>query len=158
MKRREAVKIIGKTAGGLLITGFVSSCKLINGPSDTNSRTNDEVEFMYMRTLPIIDPNGFYTDRMFVWSSQWAGTVFLSSIESDQLTGSIVLDYNSQVPYYAFLIETKVTKDYIGVARTIFARIKSQSNWIQLTNIEQNSQAGGEWVKFFLDKNGIRNQ
>lgn len=159
MKRREFAKILGKTVGGLLIAQFVPGCKNISGPSDPTPRTNDEVELMYARTLPIIYPGGFATEDSIQVTSNTEGgrTVPLSLIGPDQWMGSTVLNY-SKTPYYTFVIDTKVTKDFVGVARTISVRIKGQGNWIQLISIEQNPQAGGEWARFFIDKNGIRIQ
>ena len=157
MKRREAVKIISRTASGLFLARFVTGCKNIFGPSDpASTKTEDVIEFMYERTLPIISPNESDTKGCNIWSYVFAGfTIYWEQqVAPNQWTCQQALKYTSS-PYYFYLIDGKVISEYTHIARTVFARIRGQANWIQLTAIENNFQVEGEWTKFLLDKNGI---
>lgn len=146
----------------LLLVVSVVGCKNILGPSDPiPGKSYDTVEFMYQRFFDIINPTG--TDpNLAMWGERFSdGTVTggnLSewrSTESDQWQGWQVM-YYSQFPHYVWTGDGKV-RPGTAIATKFFARIQGKQNWIELS-VEQNGLVGGEWARFFIDKNGIRNQ
>jgi len=137
----------------LFFVFFMAACYLPNKP-DLPEKSYDQVEFMYQRTMPIISPNNPDPSGMTVWHERFGGgnPSCWSSIGPDQWVCSMRLDYD-QVPYHIYLIDGKVISEYVSIARTIFARIHGQNDWIQLITIERHSS--DEEAKFILDKNGI---
>ena len=136
---------------------FYPACKGTPTTPEPPTKTQDVVEFMYERALPIVDngapdPNGFT-----IWSDEFGGKWTkgnMTYLGNDQWMGEVSLFY-STAPYWVYTIDYKVIFD-VAVAETIYARIKGSSEWIRLTCIENHSQMEGKWTKFYLDDKGIR--
>jgi hypothetical protein len=113
-------------------------------------KTDDMIEFMYRRDLPIITPNNPDTKGCSIWNDVYGGLILdWTQISQNQWTCSVGLRYDKS-PYYIFTVDGKVITGYSSVAKTFFARVKGQADWIQLTTIEPNLRLTGEWAKFYL--------
>jgi len=131
------------------------NCKKTPTTPDVTYRTQDIVEFMYQRTLSIISPNNPDPNGMSIWHDEYGGFSpnDWHSIGLNQWMCSQNLKYN-QSPYFVNLVDGKTCIKWTQVARTIFARIKGQSNWMELISIEPDPE-GGERAKFLLYHNVI---
>jgi len=151
---------------GLMFCMFIQTCKSPNSPEPIPPippippkpiKTSDVLEFMYERTLPIIDNSEPDPQGLGVWSDEFStwtnlGVTYLGN--DRWMTEEITLSY-SKFPYYAYTIDYKVVFD-TAVAETIYARIKGSSAWVKLTNVENVPYRRGKWAKFYLDSEGIR--
>ena len=133
-------------------------CKNLLGP-DQPSKTHDIVEFMYERTLPIVDNNSTDTKGFSIWNKDLGGKTVtqLTYLGNDQWMGEAYLFY-STAPYWIYTVDGKVMGDVWGyVAETFYARIQGSSEWVKLTCIEvEPTVIEGLAAKFYLDDKGIR--
>jgi hypothetical protein len=155
VKRREAIKILGTTVGGLFIAQFIPGCKNIFAPDPTPpGKSYDTVEFMYQRVLPIINPSApDPTGAM--WGEGFSGSITGGKLSDwcstglNEWQGWGVMNY-SQYGHYVWTGDGKV-RPYGAIATKFFARIQGQQNWIELP-VEQNGLVDGEWAKFLFNK------
>jgi len=128
-----------------------------NGPDDP-SKIQDIVEFMYQRTLPIVDNDATGPKGFSIWNTGGGRTIKrLTYLGNDQWVGAKALPYNKRDPYWICTIDMKVTGAYEAVAETFYARIQGTSEWTELTCIGPDPNGtGGLAAKFYLDDKGIR--
>lgn len=138
----------------LVLAVFFQGCKSPVGPDGDGGQTEGTIEILYERVLPIIWPEQPNPTAFSVFSDTFGGkTEKWVSGGGDRWQGEVTLHFGY---WCAFVCDFKVTPTTSeSVARKISARIKGQSEWIELTNIQPHYNTGGEWAFFLLDKNGI---
>ena len=145
----------------VFVAGFgLFSCKsdLVHGNGE--GRTYDTIEIMYERVLPdlcpsgmcmgVQDPSGFS-----VYSYDHGGHSGHSwqQIAENKWTGVVDLPYSNS-PNMVTVMDQKVVKEYVFTGRRIYARIRGQDQWVELTRVTPQFDGYGEQAEFIL-KAGI---
>jgi hypothetical protein len=121
--------------------------------------TEDMIEIKYVRTQPIINPNG--ADPSYVsWCTYGLTSDGRPSGGDPMNLGSTgPNEWQCQrrfesclSPYYIWTGDAKVRSSG-STARTFYARVRGQQNWIELP-VEPNElvTTGGEWAKFVFNR------
>lgn len=118
-------------------------------------KTSDVMEFMYVRVLPIIDPNSPDTKGPNLWSDEFKGLTMplWTSVGVDKWQVEMQLYYSTK-EYHVYVIDGKVGED-ASVAEDIYGRIKGTQEWKKLP-VSQNGVRLGKWTNFYFDSNGFR--
>ena len=133
---------------------MVVSCKS-DSANGGEGKTYDTVEIMYERVLPVLcpygclggqDPSGFT-----VYSYDHGGHSGHSwqQVSENKWMGVVDLPYSNS-PNMVFIMDQKVVKEYVFTGRRIYARIRGQDQWIELTRITPQFDGYGEQAEFIL--------
>lgn len=125
-----------------------------------------ELEILYERVLPVIRTY-YYKDITDSKPSIYHGILggqdpsLWIDAGNNKWKSSIELTHH-KLPYYICVYDYEVIRiseeDYfLPIARKLCVRAKGQSDWIELTCIEENKPFNGEWAAFLVKKSGIRN-
>ena len=139
----------------VLVVGFgLISCKsdLVNGGE---GKTYDTIEIMYERVLPVLCPYGCIgsqdPDGFFVYNYDHGGHNSHSwqQIAENKWTGIVDLPYSNS-PNMVSVVDQKVVKEFAYTGRKIYARIRGQDQWIEITRVTPDFQNNGEQAEFVL--------
>ncbi len=134
---------------------FAIACKSVTNP-EPPQKTNDIVEFMYVRDLPIISPGDPDTKGSSIWSDEFKGINMPPWTPAGQNTwGTEKTLYYSKKLYHIYTIDMKVTNGYVAVADTFYARVKGTQDWIKLSTSSKGDIVG-KWADFYLNQEGIQ--
>ena len=138
---------------------MVVSCKS-DSANGGEGKTYDTIEIMYERVLPdlcpaylcmgVRDPSGFS-----VYSYDHGGHSGHSwqQIAENKWTGVVDLPYSNS-PNMVTIMDQKVVKEFAYTGRRIYARIRGQDQWLELTRVTPYFNGAGEQAEFIL-KAGI---
>ena len=155
-----AVGLIAVAVVGVL--AFVA-CKSPESPEPEPTKTEGIIELMYVRVLPIINPNGA--------DPTWVSWCTYGLTDDGRLSGGDPLSLHStgsnqwqcehkfrscQSCYYVWTGDGKVKNPGVtlAVAEKFFARIKGQQDWKELP-VELNGLIDGKWAKFIYNQGVI---
>ena len=135
--------------------GFVSCKSDIFGGGE-EEKTRDVVEIMYERVLPdlcplgmcmgVQEPSGFS-----VYSYDHGGHSGHSwqQVSENKWTGVVDLPYSNS-PNMVTIMDQKVVKEFAYTGRRIYARIRGQDQWLELTRVTPYFNGAGEQAEFIL--------
>jgi len=122
----------------------------------TPEKTRDVVEFMYERIYPVVSPEDSWLPTWFeIYNPKVeVGSCRCNKIAENRWVGEQELEYC----YYKYSIDVN---DYAlstgpirkSIAKRLFARIKGDANWIELTFVTEDEY--GEHAFFILNKGKI---
>ena len=134
---------------------MVVSCKS-DSANGGEGKTYDTIEIMYERVLPdlcpaylcmgVRDPSGFS-----VYSYDHGGHSGHSwqQIAENKWTGVVDLPYSNS-PNMVTIMDQKVVKEFAYTGRRIYARIRGQDQWLELTRVTPYFNGAGEQAEFIL--------
>ena len=151
-----------------LLVFLFSSCDFLKNPFAPSEPepVNDpwkyggEIEIMYVRVLPVVNPSGPDPSAASIYHSKYGGNTSSSFIRVDEnkWMASISLNCDGQ-PYYIATVDMKVNTIYAHTGEKFFLRLKKEgAQWVELTCIVQSpSIIGGKAAKFVFYNGRIEN-
>ena len=135
--------------------GFVSCKSDIFGGGE-EEKTRDVVEIMYERVLPDLCPSGMCMgirdpDAITVYNYDHGGhtTHSWQQVSENKWMGVVDLPYSNS-PNMVTVMDQRVVKEYVFTGRRIYARIRGQDQWMELTRVTPQFDGYGEQAEFIL--------
>ena len=125
-------------------------CNLPTGPNPPQ-KSDDIVEFKYVRDLPIIDPSGRDPSNPSMFNEEFGGINLPTwQVVEDGWWVENPVAY-SQKPYCISTGDGKVSRGET-VAETFYTRVKGTTNWIKLSTVPNGA---GKRAVFYINQSGI---